>query len=120
MRRHFLSTGRGPLRHILAMDLPRTIEEWKQLRELPAGRHKVVNLGAMEASVAKCRIANVAGLPPQQPGEAWLAVRLPNVTVEENGASHVYRLGLDFGPVVDAIFHEAGEWHARGRRLLPC
>ncbi len=53
-------------------------------------------------------------------GAVRYRMRSANVTVEEKGAPRIYRLGLDFGPVVKAIFDEAGEWHARGRSLLPC
>ena len=101
--------------------LPKTVEEWMALPELPLGRYLVVNLGAMEADVSLCRVAGVQGLPPKKAeSERGLAVRLPNVTVDDAGQPRVYRLPLDFGPVVEAIFDEAGRWHAAGRSLLPC
>ena len=101
--------------------LPKTIDEWKALEVLPLpGRYLLLNLGAMNASLAQCRAAAVEGLPPQRrPDEPGSAVGLPNITIEERGQPKVYRLPLDFGPVVKAIFDEAGRWHANGRSLLP-
>lgn len=99
--------------------LPKTIDEWKALPELPPGRYLVINLGIMDASLVKCRAANVEGLPPPDGDEPELAVRLPNVTVEEGSAARVYRLHVDFGPIAQAIFDEAGRWYRMGRRFLP-
>jgi hypothetical protein len=98
---------------------PRTIEEWKRLPELGPGRYKVTDIGGMNTTVANCRASGVQGLPPPQPDEARLAMNLPNIRVVENGAQRLYRLGLEFGPIIRAIFDEYREWYALGRRILP-
>src|SRR5262245_1482539 len=100
-------------------ELPRTIEEWKRLPELRPGRYQVTDIGAMEETIANCRASGVQGLPPPQPDEARLGVSLPNSTVEENGEQRVYRLGLDFVPIIKGIFDEARKLYVRGRSLLP-
>ena len=46
-------------------------------------------------------------------------MKLPNITIEDPTGLAVRRLPLDFGPVISAIFEEAGRLHARGLRLLP-
>jgi hypothetical protein len=101
------------------MQLPRTIEEWKRLPELRPGRYKVTDVGGMRQTIANCRASGVQDLLPLQPDEARLDAHLPNITIQEDGEQRVYRLGLDFGPIVKAIFDEACELLACGRSLLP-
>jgi hypothetical protein len=54
--------------------LPRTIEDWKALPELPLGRYLVVNLGMMDAPLLACRAAGIQGLPPPEGDEVGLDV----------------------------------------------
>jgi hypothetical protein len=99
--------------------LPRTIEDWKALPELPLGRYLVVNLGMMDAPLLACRAAGIQGLPPPEGDEVGLDVRLPNITVEERGHERLYRLPLDFGPIAKAMYDDAGRLYQRGQHLLP-
>ncbi len=105
---------------VAQLKLPKSISEWKQLPELPMGHHLVVNLGAMIKPIPECRAAGVNGLPsPVATDETGLSVSLPNITVEERGVPRVYRLPLDFGPIVKRLFDNAGRAHAAGVNLLP-
>jgi hypothetical protein len=104
------------------MMLPKTIEAWLALPEVPLPRrYLVTNVGVLEARLEDCRRSGVPGLPRAQPDEAGLAVRLPNITVDAGDAGPVfYRLPLDFGPIAKAIFEAAGRAYAQGQQLLPC
>ena len=103
------------------MELPKTIEAWLALTELPLpGRYLVLNVGILEARVSECRAAGVQGLPRQRADENQLFVRLPNITVGYAAAgTTLHRLPVDFGPVARAIFEEAGRRYLTGERLLP-
>ena len=105
---------------VAQLKLPKSIPEWKHLPELPMGHHLVVNLGAKVESLLECRAAGVMGLPPPRGAdETESYVSLPNITVEERGSPCVYRLPLDFGPIVKRLFDYAGRAHATGGNLLP-
>ncbi len=102
------------------LKLPKSIPEWKHLPELPMGHHLVVNLGAKPERIMGCRDAGLKGLPPASGVETEFFVSLPHITVEERGSPRVYRLPLDFGPIVKRLLDDAGRLHAVGGNLLPC